>query len=96
LAQFGNQAGAPAFSHLCRKLPHGFLRDDKALAASERSAGIIQSRQERHAAAFAFFPQGKRFLYGVFLAVEPPAFNGAAGERSLIGRKLHFHGLLLL
>src|ERR1022692_371255 len=95
-ANSANQSGASARSHFGGKFPHGFLRDDAAFAAGKSSAGIIEGRQKRHAAAFAVFPQRKCFLYGFFLAVEPPAVNGAAGECFLIGRKLHFHRVLLL
>jgi hypothetical protein len=94
--QVSNQTGASAFSDLCGKFPHGLLRDDAAFAAGKCSAGIFEARQKCHALAFAFFPQRKRFLYGFFLAVEAPTFNGAASEGFLIGRKLHFHGFLLL
>jgi hypothetical protein len=80
--QFCNQAGAPALSHLGGKLPHGFRRDQAAFAAGKSSAGIVEGRQKCHATAFAFFPQGKRFLYGFFLAVQPPGFNGTAGNPS--------------
>jgi hypothetical protein len=92
--QFSNQAGASALSHFGGKLPHGFLRDDAALASGKRSAGIIERRQKRHTSPFAFFPQGKRLLYGFFLALQAPAFDGAPGECFLIGRKLHFHPCL--
>jgi len=78
--QFSDQTSASALFHFGGKCPHGFLRDDAAFAAGKRSAGIFESRQKRHAAAFTFFPQCKGFLYGFFLAAEPPAFNGAAGE----------------
>jgi hypothetical protein len=95
LGQFSNQAGAPAISHFGGEVTHGFLRDCAAFAPGKSSASIIEGGQKRHAAAFALFPQGKRFLYGFSLALEPPAFDGAAGECFLIGRKLHFHGVLL-
>jgi hypothetical protein len=90
--QFSNQAGASALSHFGGKFAHGFLRDHTAFTTGKRSAGVIEGRQKRHAAAFAVFPQRQRFLYGFFLAMQPPAFHGAAGECFLIGRKLHFHG----
>jgi hypothetical protein len=96
LGQFSNQAGASAISHFGGKLPHGLLCDNATFTAGKRSTRFVQGRQKRYAAAFAFFPQGKRFLYGVLLAAEPTAFNGAAGECFLVGCKLHFHGMLLL
>jgi hypothetical protein len=95
LGQFSNQAGAPAVSHFGGEVTHGFLRDGAAFAPGKSGAGIIEGGQKRHAAAFAFFPQRKRFLYGFCLALEPSALYGAAGECFLIGRKLHFHGVLL-
>jgi hypothetical protein len=91
--QFCNQAGASALSHFDGKFPHGFLRNDTAFAACKSSTRIVEGRQKRQAPALAFFPQGKRFFYRFLLAVQPPAFNGAAGECLLIGRKLHFHCL---
>src|ERR1035438_4645212 len=89
--QFSDQAGASALPHFGSQFPHGFLRDDAAFATGKSSAGIVKRRQKRHAAAFALFPQRKRFPNGIFLAMQPASFHGATGECLLIGRKLHFH-----
>ncbi|HXB73275.1 MAG TPA: hypothetical protein VNY05_33870 [Candidatus Acidoferrales bacterium] len=91
VGQFNNQAGASAVPHLRGKFPHGLLRDDAAFAAGKGSAGVIEGCQQLDSPAFAFFPQRKRFLYRLFLAVQPPGFNGATGECFLIWRKLIFH-----
>jgi hypothetical protein len=96
LGQFGNQAGASALSYFGGQFPHGFLGDHAAFPAGKRGATIVKGLKKRHTAAFAFLPQRKRFLYGAFLVLEPPTFDGAASECSLIRCKLHFHGLLLL
>ena len=91
VGQFSDQAGASALPHFSGKFPHGLLRDDPAFAAGKRRTGVIETRQQLHTLALAFFPQRKRFLYRLFLAVQPPGSHGAEGECFLICRKLHFH-----
>jgi hypothetical protein len=84
LGQFGNQAGAPALSHFGGKFPRGFLRDDAAFAAHKCSAGFVEGRQKRQAAAFPFFPQPKRFPYGFFSLRNRPL--STARRASAFGR----------
>ena len=65
--------------------------DGAAFTAGEGSAGLIEGRKKLYPPALAFFPQRQRFPYRLFLAVQSPGFNSAAGERFLVRRKLSFH-----
>jgi hypothetical protein len=85
------QTGAASLPHFGGQLPHGFLRDDAAFAAGKGRAGPIKRSQKLQAAAFAFFPQRKCFLYRLFLTMQPPALYGTAGKCLLVWRKLDFH-----
>ena len=85
VGQFSDQTGASAFPHFSGKFPHGFLSDNAALTAGKGRAGVIEGRQQLHTPAFASFPQRQRFLYRLFLAVQPPpGLHGVAGECFLI------------
>ncbi|HTS47069.1 MAG TPA: hypothetical protein VMH05_03950 [Bryobacteraceae bacterium] len=70
---------------------HGLLCDHTAFTASEASAGIVKGQKKFRPLPLAFFPQRKRFLYGVFFRVQPAAFNCAAGKGLLIFGKVYVH-----
>jgi hypothetical protein len=67
--QLRNKPRAAAFFHFSRKLPHRFLCDRAALAASKGSAGAIERSQEIHAPTLAVFPQPKRLPHRLLLAL---------------------------
>src|ERR1700674_1673990 len=88
----GNAAPTTLF-HFVGQFPHRFLRDRSPLAPREGSLRRVNGSQNFRPSALAFFPQGKRFLYCVFLAMKASAFNRLANKRFLVGRKLHFHAI---
>jgi len=85
------KAGPATLFHFVGQFPHRFLCDRAASAPREGSLRRVNGGQNFCPSALAFFPQGKRFLYCVFLAMKASAFNCLANKRFLIGRKLHFH-----
>lgn len=85
------KAGATAPFHLVGQLPHRLLRNRATFSTLEGSLRRVHRGQNFRPGALAFFPQGKRFLYCIFLAMKTSAFNRLAYKRFLIGRELHFH-----
>jgi hypothetical protein len=60
-------------------------------AARQGCFGRIDRDEDFESSPLALFPQRKCFLYGIFLAVKPPALDGLANKRFLIGGQLNFH-----
>src|ERR1700731_136552 len=87
------KAGPAALFHFVGQLPHRLLRNRATFSTREGSLRRVNGGQNLRPSALALFPQGKRFLYCVFLAVKASAFNRLANKRFLIGRKLHFHAI---
>jgi len=77
--------------HFVGQFPHRFLRDRATSAPREGSLRRVHGGQNFRPGALALLPQGKSFLYSVFLAMKASAFNRQAYKCFLIGRKLHFH-----
>jgi hypothetical protein len=94
---------SPGSGLLCRKpipsallnfsgeIAHGLLRDDAAFASGKGRFGHIDCDENFRAGPLAFFPQGKRFLHRIFLAVKPSALNSLTDKRFLVRGELHFH-----
>jgi hypothetical protein len=85
------KAGPTALFHFVGQFPHRFLCNRAPLASRKGSLSRVNCGQNFRPSALAFFPQGKRFLYCVFLAMKASAFNRLANECFLVGRKLYFH-----
>jgi hypothetical protein len=86
--------GASGHAVLPRRLAAAWIRRDCApFATCDGSLRHVNGRQNFRAGTFALFPQGKRFLYGVLLAVKASAFNSLADKCLLIGGKV-FHAIL--
>ena len=78
------------FDILCQ-FAHGFLRDGAPFTTSKASFRFINGSKDFHAVAFPLLPQGKSSLHRVFLAPKPPAIDGLADKRLLVGTELYFH-----
>jgi hypothetical protein len=85
------KSGPTTLFHFVGQFPHRFLCDCAPLAPREGGLRRVNGGQNFRPSALAFFPQGKRFLYCVFLAMKASAFNRLANKRFLIGSELHFH-----
>jgi hypothetical protein len=85
------QMSPPALLYIGGELSHGFLRNLSPFAARQGSARLIDSCAKLDAPPLALFPQGKSLPHRVFLALQSPSFHSMAGERPLIGCKMHFH-----
>ena len=80
----GGKTGAPASLHICGKLVHRFLCDNASFATGKRSFRPINCGKDFRASALTLLPQGKAFLYRVFLAQKTSALYSLADERSLV------------
>jgi len=88
----GGEARLAPPLYLAGKLPHGLVCRDGATGATGKGRfSGVDSRQQPSAGALARFPQGKRFLYRVLLALEASALDGLADKRLLIECQGHFH-----
>ena len=88
-----SKAGASTPLYIFRELTHGFLRDDTSVTMNKRSLGLIDCDKDLRAGALALLPERKGFLYCVFFAQEPPAFNRLPDKSLLIGSQIYFHML---
>jgi hypothetical protein len=87
----GREPGTSTLLHAGGKLPHRFLGYSAPFATVQGRLGFIDGGEDFGAGALALFPQQKRLIHRVFLALKPSALNGLTDEGFLIGRKLHFH-----
>src|SRR5713101_2881833 len=87
------QAGTSALLHFRCKVEHGLLRDDAPLATGKGSVRLIDSGKNFRAGTFTLFPQGKSFLYRIFLALQAAALYSVADKRLLVRGEFHFHRL---
>ena len=88
---FGGKAGASTLRHLLGKLAHGLLRDRVAFATDKGGFRLIDGGKDFRAPTFPLLPQGKSFLYRVFLASKPAAVNRLPDKGHLVGCELHIH-----
>jgi hypothetical protein len=63
--------------------------------ARERSVSSLKRREKFNAATLPLFPQGERFLYGFFFAVQAAALDCLPDKRLLVGGEGYFHVLRL-
>lgn len=88
---FSSQAGASAPFHVLGKLAHGFFRNDAPCPSDKRSLSHVHRRQNFHAPALAFFPEGACFLRGFLGTPQTTGSYGLLNERGLVGRRFYFH-----
>ena len=87
----GHKPVPSALLHFSGKVAHGLLRDEAAFTSGKGGFRLIDGNENFHAGALAFFPQGKGFLYRIFLAVKPAALNSLADKGPLVRCELYFH-----
>src|SRR6202140_2666888 len=78
------KAGPAALFHFVGQLPHRLLRNRATFSTREGSLRRVNGGQNFRPCALAFLPQGKRFLYCVFLAMKASACNRLANKRFLL------------
>lgn len=88
---FGGKAGASTLRHLLGKLAHGLLRDRAPFATGKGGFRLVDGGKDFRTPAFPLLPQGKSFLYRVFLASKPTAVNCLPDKGPLVRCELHFH-----
>jgi hypothetical protein len=69
------------------------MRYHATVAAGEGGFRSIDRRKNFCPGPLALLPQNKRFFYRVFFALKPPACDGLADERFLVGGEAHIHSL---
>jgi hypothetical protein len=95
VATFGGETTATAFLHLRGEGLHRGLSDFSTFAAGQGCIGLVKHGQDFEASTLALFPEGQRFLDGLFFALEPPALDGLPHESPLIRRQLDVHSSIV-
>ena len=89
---FGIKARRATAFDIVGKLPDFRFRCHRAaFATCQRCFRLIDGHEDFESSSLALFPQRKRLLHRIFLALKPSALNGLADKRFLIGGELDFH-----